>query len=434
MTLSQSLNKDLLQPIALLVSIYFPPEPGGGSVTAWNRALILRKMGYAVFVLCGFPSYPTGKVSNPAYKGKLFHVEKTDGITLIRLRLLPIKSSGYLRRFILFINFIFLSLIYMPKIQAVTTKVTLVYSIAPILFSSIIGFIYSRLTKSFFIYEVSAIWPEELISTRTSIHFIVEFLGKILAKISYCLPDMIVVISEFAAKYIANHYKPNVKIYVLPIGVEPSRFPILSKGSARKKLIEEKIFPSFLENKFIILYAGIITKTTKVQNIINAAEILKDDESNIAFVIVGEGEEKIRLEKIKMAQRLDNVFFLPFQAGYLVPYIISSADVCVVPLSSEPIYEGVIPTKFFDYLACHKPQIGICGAELAKIINVNKIGITVNDGELHKLVDAILCLKSSPSLIQSMEENSKSLLQYYSLTSLSSEFKEALKKEISKKI
>jgi hypothetical protein len=58
----------------------------------------------------------------------------------------------------------------------------------------------------------------------------------------------------------------------------------------------------------------------------------------------------------------------------------------------------------------------------------------VNDGELHKLVDAILCLKNSPSLIQSMEENSRSLLQYYSLTSLSSEFKEALKEEISKKI
>ena len=41
-----------------------------------------------------------------------------------------------------------------------------------------------------------------------------------------------------------------------------------------------------------------------------------------------------------------------------------SADVCVIPLSSEPIYETTVPTKFFDYLACSKPLIGICEGEL----------------------------------------------------------------------
>ena len=196
-----------MRPAALLISLYFPPEPGGGSGTAWNRALILHKIGYVVFVLCGFPSYPTGKVINPMYKGKLFYVEKTGDITLIRLRLLPLKSKDYLRRFILFINFMFLTLIYMPKILRVSTRIALVYALAPILFSSFIGFIYSKVTKSFFVYEVSALWPEELIASRTTLHFIILSFGKSLARISYALPDMIVVISEFAAKYLTNNYK-----------------------------------------------------------------------------------------------------------------------------------------------------------------------------------------------------------------------------------
>lgn len=320
----------------------------------------------------------------------------------------------------------------MPKILRISTKISLVYALAPILFSSFIGYIYSKITKSFYIYEVSALWPEELIASRKSLHFIVLSLGKILAKISYTAPDMIVVISEFAAKYLANNYRPNVMIYALPIGVEPTRFPTKSKESSRKELIEKKIFPADLDNKFIILYAGIITKITNVENLVFAAEVLRDDDG-IAFLIVGEGEEKTRLEEMKLTRKLDNLFFLPFQDSVFVPHIISSADACVVPLSSDPIYDATIPTKFFDYLACHKPQIGICGEELAMIINSNKIGLTVKDGEIDKLVDVILSLKNSPSLVSSMEQNSHALLQEFSISTLASKFNDVLNEEILKK-
>jgi glycosyltransferase involved in cell wall biosynthesis len=429
--MSRSSINNGLGLVALLISLYYPPEPGGGSITAWNRAIILQKLGYTVFVLCGFPSYPSGKVINPKYKGKFFYVEKVEDITLIRLRLLPLKSRGYLRRFILFMTFVSLSFVYMPRILSVSKGISLVYALAPMLLSSFIGFIYSKITKSFFIYEVSFLWPEELIAFRSSLHSTLA-LGKILGKISYTLPDMLVTISEFAAKYLSTNYKPKAMIYAMPIGVEPSRFPAKSKESSRKELIERKIFPSALSNKFIVLYAGIITKITNVENLVHAADMLKDD-NNIAFLIVGEGEEKSRLEDIKLAHRLDNLFFLPFQDSAFVPDIISSADVCIVPLSPDPIYDATIPTKFFDYLACHKPQIGICGKELATIINSNKIGLTVKDKEIDKLVDGILSLKNSPSLISSMEHNSYAVLQEFSLNNLASKLNKVLNEEIMRK-
>jgi len=116
----------------------------------------------------------------------------------------------------------------------------------------------------------------------------------------------------------------------------------------------------------------------------------------------------------------------------MVPYIISAADVCVIPLSTGQIYETTVPTKFFDYLACHKPLIGICGGELAEIINSNHIGITVSDGEIDKVVDAILNLKNSPSLIQSMEKNTDSVLEFFSLYTIASRLNEVLNKEITR--
>ena len=90
-----------------------------------------------------------------------------------------------------------------------------------------------------------------------------------------------------------------------------------------------------------------------------------------------------------------------------------------------------VPTKFFDYLACLKPQIGICTGELAKIIDTNKIGITLNDVGIGKFADVISTLKSSPSLIKSMEHNSLSLLQDYTVDNLAAKFDVVLKKQFS---
>jgi len=425
-----ALTKNSLAHVALLISMYFSPEPGGGATTAWNRALILYKMGYTVFVLCGFPSYPAGRVNEPKYKGKFFYVEKMDNFTLIRLRLLPIESKGYLRRFILFIDFNFLTLIWMPKILRISQKTELVYALAPILFSSLIGYIYSKVTKSFFIYEISAFWPEELVAFKPRLFFILLFFGMIAAKISYTLPDMLVVISNYAAKYITENYHTRRQIHVMPIGVDPSRFQHRDKESSRKKLMKKNILPEVLENKFIVLYAGVITKVTRVENLFYAADKLKKNQDDIAFLVIGEGEEKGRLEEFRRVNELNNLFLLPFQAASMVPYIISVADVCVVPLSTGQIYETTIPTKFFDYLASNKPQIGICGGELANIINTNKIGVTVKDGEIDKLVDTIVYLKDSPLMLKSMEKNTDPVLQMFSLDTLASKLKEVLKKRL----
>ena len=70
---------------------------------------------------------------------------------------------------------------------------------------------------------------------------------------------------------------------------------------------------------------------------------------------------------------------------------------------------------------------------LAMIINSNKIGLTVKDREIDKLVGAILTLKNSPSLIHSMEQNSHAVLHKFSLNTLASKFNQVLKKEIMKK-
>jgi glycosyltransferase involved in cell wall biosynthesis len=127
-------------------------------------------------------------------------------------------------------------------------------------------------------------------SSKNNLYFVL-FFGKMFAKISYTLPDLLVVISKFAAKYIVNNYHPKIQIYTMPIGVDPVRYPSRTKKASRKELIQKNILPVELENKFIVLYAGVITKVTKIKNLIYAADKLNNNQ-NIEFLIIGEGEEK----------------------------------------------------------------------------------------------------------------------------------------------
>ena len=392
-------KKDIYRPVALLISIYFPPEPGGGFSVAWNRALILSEVGYHVFVVCGMPSYPSGKISDRKYKGKLFHSESIGKINLIRLRTLPLTTTGYLNRFWIFLSFVFLSLLCMPAILRKTEKIELVYSIAPILFSSFCGLFYSKITKSFFVYEVSDIWPEELVVFETLFSSIILTVGRFVARLSYMFPDALIAISQPGADHISNQYRPSANIYVLPIGADPSTFRRLNKKDSRVQLIREKILPPELEDKFVILYSGLISGATKVDNLAYAAEKLKEDEKTIAFLVVGEGEEKAELQKIKHELSLNNLYLLPFQPRDLMPRIICAADVCTVSLPSEPIFDVDVPTKFYEYLACGKPQLGICSGEVAQIIESRKIGLTVKDGAIDQLVFTIKKLKNCRDIL-----------------------------------
>jgi glycosyltransferase involved in cell wall biosynthesis len=421
--------KTAIKSSLLLISIFFPPEFGGGAAGAWSRAKALDKLGYSVFVICGFPSFPTGKVSDAKYKGKYFCVETLESFTVIRLRLFPFAHDGFVKRFMIFANFILLSILYMPKILRITGKIDITYARAPILFSSFIGFVYSVFTKSFFIYEAPDFWPEQLIVEKTHLLSIIMWFGKILANLSYAYADVIITIGDYAAHYISKEYKPRSAVYGLPIGVDISKFPILSKDISKEELIEKKIFPSELRNKFIILYSGSISPQQRVDSLAYAANKLKN-EKEIAFLIIGEGREKQKLEQLKLEHTLDNFYLLPSQPRNLMPTILSAVDVCTVLLSPEPIFQMALPSKFYECIASNKPLIAVCEGELADIINTNKIGRTVNYGDIDGLSSIIKDFKDSPSLIQTMKNNCANTLQKFSSDAIASKLQKILGKEL----
>lgn len=429
---NQSKTKIKTSSVILLISIFFPPEIGGGSTGAWNRVMAFHKLGYSVFILGSIPTYPSGKVLDPKYKGKIFYTETIDSFVVIRLRNLPLEYAGFAKRLIIFSSFTLLALFYMPKILKITGTVDIIYARSPVIFSSIIGFAYSKFTKSFFIYEAADLWPEEFVAFKSPLLPIIIAIGKVAANLSYKLPNTIVTISKLASYHISKEYKPKASVYSIHVGVDPCKFPRLSKSDSRTELIGKRVFHSSFKGKFIVLYSGLLSSSQQIENLAYAADKLKD-EKDIAILVIGEGEEKEKLQQLKQRQDLHNFHLLPAQCRNIMPTIISAADVCLILLAPEQIFRIAIPVKFYEYLSCCRPIIAVCQqGELTNIINSHNIGQSIIGGDIDGLANIIKDYRNSPILLQTLEKNCYITLQRFSLDSIVYDFENLLKKETRK--
>ena len=163
-----------------------------------------------------------------------------------------------------------------------------------------------------------------------------------------------------------------------------------------------------LEGKFIVGYSGNLGKTHPVEKIIEIAEFLQNT-NDIQFLIIGDGEKKLMLEKIQAQKKLPNLKILDFQATKLFPHVLAAVDIGVVTLEINAT-DLSVPSKTFDLMSAGKPILSIAGndSELATIIVTNHIGQNFDKNtSIEQMAAYILKLKSNLNLYSQISENSK---------------------------
>lgn len=98
----------------------------------------------------------------------------------------------------------------------------------------------------------------------------------------------------------------------------------------------------------IILYSGNIGEKQGLENVIAAADVLRD--RAWTFVIVGQGGGKARLEKMAAEKQLDNVKFFPLQPYEALPALLKMAD-CHLVIQKRGAADAVLPSKLTNILA-----------------------------------------------------------------------------------
>lgn len=109
------------------------------------------------------------------------------------------------------------------------------------------------------------------------------------------------------------------------------------------------------EDLFYPVYAGNIGRMQNVELLIEAAEILKE-QTQIHFLIIGDGVCKDKINRLIKEKRLDNVSVYPLQPSSYATSIYSAAGVNLISLVKGGT-KTALPSKTGVCLSCGRPVI-----------------------------------------------------------------------------
>ncbi len=373
----------------ILLTQWFEPEPTPRGMV-FAKELVRR--GYEVEVITAFPNHPGGKLY-PGYKMKILQREYVDGVEVTRLPLYTSHDESALKRILSFGSFALSTIVY-GLFFAKKADAMHVYH-PPGFAAVIIGFF----RRIYVIYDVQDMWPDNLRATgMISNHAILKFIGKICQWV-YKHVDKITVISPGFKQILIDRGVPAEKIEIIynwcdekvlnsPIGSLPDNFP-----SA---------------DEFTILFAGTMGKAQALSEVIAAAAIVEHDRPKVKFVFLGGGVEVEKLNLLADDKRLNNIIFLPKVPIEEVGLMLQNADVLLVHLKDDILFQYYLPSKVQAYLAMGKPLLmGVLG-DAAAVIEQAQCGIVALPENAKSIADAAISLATvSEDKLQEMGQNGK---------------------------
>ncbi len=375
----------------VIISQYFPPDMGGGATRAQNAARGLTSVGCDVTVVAAVPHYPRGDIPK-RYRWKPLVIENHDGITLIRTFVPPVSSQGLLRRIILFLSFVFsslLALFYIRRPDVVWTANPNVISVFP-------GVVYRKLFGCLLVQNVDDLWPEALADLGTKNGVLIDSIGPAVAQMAYSLVDGITPISEGYVSTLTDKYHvPPQKIRVVKAGVDIDRFCCHDEGTAGGA------------DLFRVLYIGAFSPAYNFEQVFEAARQLSAHE-DIVFTVQGGGEEAARLRRLEEQAGVANIHVVEkIVSREEVARELVGADALLLPLCGVGSIEMGISSKLYEYQAAGKPILCCSSGQPGAYVLESRSGIVIEPGNAKALAEAVLFLKQNPERARQLGENGR---------------------------
>ncbi len=353
----------------------------------------LDSNGYEPVIFCANVAHETNRVVD-IKKGNHV-VEQVDTIPFVFVKTCKAKGNGLDRiiNMVLFAHNLYLAA---KTYAARCGEPDVILASSPHPLTMIAGI---RLAEKFgvpCICEIRDLWPEAIFAFDKARED--STLGKVLLAGEHWIykkADAIIFTMEGGSDYIKEK-KWDIaqggdidlgKCYHINNGVDVSGFDELAKN----KILHD---PDLSSDKFNVVYVGSIRPMNNVENILDAASLLKDND-DIQFLIFGDGSERERLEEKVKAGELFNVKFKGFINKQLVPYVLSKSSVNILNYSSTQYNwtRGSSSNKLFEYMASGKPIISTIRPGYSIIERYN-CGIELENGTAEELATAILQVKN----------------------------------------
>ena len=332
--------------ILLLHQYYLEEDDHGGS--RWNE--ITKQWvenGHHVQVIAGMMHY-TSSEKRAEYKGKCFKKKRQGSIDVLRCHVSETYNSNFIGRLWAYFSFVFSSL--WAGLFKVEGKYDVIIVSSPPLFIGISGYLISLFKRTPFVFEIRDLWPESAIDTGVVTNGLIIKLAYALEKFIYKKATLINVLTPaFRNTLIEKKGINPEKIIFIPNAADFSLSDDLLKNFNISQFKKEHD----LDDKFIITYVGAHGVANHLVQVLETASLVKD--TNVLFLLIGDGMEKQRLKELAKSNEISNVRFIdPVPKADVFKYILAS-DMGTSVLKNVETFKTVYSNKTFDYMSCKKP-------------------------------------------------------------------------------
>ena len=369
------------KPRVLLLTQWFDPEPTFKGLV-FARELV--RQGFDVEVVTGFPNYPGGKVY-AGYKINLIQRECIDGVQITRLPLYPNHDQSVIKRVLNYASFAASALVYglfMAK------RADVIYAYHPPLTVGVAASLIRWVRGIPLVYDIQDMWPDTLrVTGMLNNPRVLALVGRVCDWV-YKRVDQLVVLSPGFKRLLVQRGVPETKIEVIYNWADESTLMSPVGGEAAA-------FPA--SDRFMVVFAGNMGKAQALDTVLDAAAILQARGSRASFVLLGGGVEVSRLKTSALEMNLGNVVFLPPVPMSEVGAVLAAADVLLVHLRKDPLFEITIPSKTQAYMAVGKPLLMAVNGDAADLVRQAKCGLTSESENPQALADALDALAAMPA-------------------------------------
>lgn len=150
-----------------------------------------------------------------------------------------------------------------------------------------------------------------------------------------------------------------------------------------------------LDKKFSIVHVGSINKDRNHrifwEVILNIAKNNSDFKNALEIKLIGKVDYEV-IEQIKMLSLLDNLNYIDYIPHEEVIKELVKSWVLYLPINNTPNAKGIIPGKFFEYLASQRPilTIGLTESDIANILKKTNSGVIFDFDDFENIQGFIL--------------------------------------------
>lgn len=362
-----------------------PDMPGGTRHYELFRRAVQK--GYRVTIFAAGFNFQARRETK-VYGNGIYTTELKGGITFVWIKTFPYQKNNWKRIFNM-LSFARRSCKVARRLRRdnIIPAADIIIGSSVHLFAVLTAYRISKQFGARFFMEVRDLWPATLVEFKPKLkyHPVIIFFS-ILERFLARRAEKLITVLPKAYLYYEKIKIARERIVWIPNGVDPALF------SRHNQIIKTGGTKSF-----IVMYAGILGLESNIETLFRAAEIMKEHKYEIEFVIYGDGERRVFLEKLKEALALEKVKLKDLVPKKDVPAVLAQADALWIGTRNvKNLYKyGFSFNKLFDYLAAGRPLLFSINCDYNPVESAGA-GLTVPPEDPKALAEAIIQLLKTP--------------------------------------